>query len=281
MPHRDDQAAHIRTLKGLFAETAQAAGFAIESVYRALVVGTDPWPDGRPPSPSHRGFPTTRIPLSMHRHTLARFNEQIEVHVWVEDEGFLPPEEVVAQGKQAAIRGIMLDAQRGLPYLFFDERLNWSEDDLEPEKKAAEDLDRALQFLMAAEFLVSEGMFEAACENMFAAAELAVMAFLQAKQIGLPDTTTKHWARAEWLCDHGETSLGVSPEDAQVLVTLCRARNDWRYGDRGKDGSRALRIPTELVKRLPGVQRIVRRARYEVLTALDLEVGRNWIVRER
>jgi hypothetical protein len=81
-------------------------------------------------------------------------------------------------------------------------------------------------FWHAARDLVSRGGIAAACENMFAAAELATMAIME----GTNCAVRGHSARSTWLQSNGPT-YGLTPDESASLGKLLNARNLYRYGD--------------------------------------------------
>lgn len=141
------------------------------------------------------------------------------------------------------------------PFAFFDVDLGVLKFDYHPRRDAAErDVVAALQFLAACRVLAGRGGFDAVCENMFAATELATMAMM--KLAG-----TEGWGhstRTEWLIAEGAW-YGLTPEQAQVLAELRAARNDYRYGDAVPDMT-----VVELLSRLPSVEAVVSAARRAV-----------------
>ncbi len=84
----------------------------------------------------------------------------------------------------------------------------------------------AEQFLFAATWLLERGGFEAACENLFAAAELATMAIMESADA----STRNHRSRADWLEARG-VEMQVPARGVAALRVLLAARNGYRYGD--------------------------------------------------
>lgn len=266
MSQRADEL-EIRPFKDWLADPIAAAGLDTDDVYRALVIGSDS------AVASDFGGTPADLNLGPCHGILVRFNEDAAVTVWVGDEGWFSPEEVVEQGRENEVRGVLFDTPRGEPYLFFDQRLQWLESEQRPSNLASFELGRCLQFMTAALYLVSEGMFEAACEQMFATTELAVMAYVEAFSLPLGGQGTRHERRAQWLVREGPSLLGVTPAEAQVLEELRVARNDWRYGD----GNAPL-IPKALVDRMSAVKAVVKRAHYVVQTKIYKDNDQSWIV---
>lgn len=217
---------------------AIAAGIEPAQVYRALIVGTPTGPDGA---------------IVINRHAIVTLNDDVKVLVFIGDDEILTADEVVAKGRQGEMRGVILGVERGVPFSFFDVSLGYLSFDYRgSEEKAQRYLLGANQFWYAAQHMVFKGGYEAACENMFAAAELATMALMQ---VGGRKATEGHKSRARWLQESG-SDLGLSSAGSRVVQVLYDARNDWRYDD-----GHSPQVPVDLVKLVPIVAEVVDAAR--------------------
>ena len=110
------------------------------------------------------------------------------------------------------------------------------------------------QFWFAATKLIGRNALSAGCENLFGAAELAVMAIIEASGA----VTSSHRARSAWLLDHGHT-LGLSADQCAALGSLLSARNSYRYGDHRVNVS-----PMQLIELVPAVEAIRAAAKREI-----------------
>lgn len=93
-------------------------------------------------------------------------------------------------------------------------------------ERARRHLTTASQFWHAARDLVRRGGIDAACENMFAAAELATMAMME----GTNSAVRGHSARSARLQTNGP-AYGLTSDESASLGRLLNARNLYRYGD--------------------------------------------------
>lgn len=160
-----------------------------------------------------------------------RINELAKAAVYVGDDRIVDVDkaaEVLPQGaSDEAFRGLLPDVGPDDPYSFFDLRLGYLSFDYQPgRERARRHLRRATQFWHAARDLVLRGGIDAACENMFAAAELAVMAIME----GTDCAVRGHSGRSTWLETNGPR-YGLTPEESAVVGQLLDARNLYRYGD--------------------------------------------------
>ena len=102
--------------------------------------------------------------------------------------------------------------------------------------------------------LIEHGGPNAACENLFAAAELATMALMEVAE----DPGFGHRRRSDWLQDHA-AAVGLTEEQAKTLAELYVARDAYRYGDQA-----ATMSPVALLERVPHVEAILQAAKAAV-----------------
>lgn len=132
--------------------------------------------------------------------------------------------------------------------MFFDLDLGQLHFDLQPRREwAKRHLSVAEQFRFAVKLLVERGGFGAACENLFACAELATMALMEAGDKPVFD----HRRRSTWLVALG-AAFGLSENESQVLEILLAARNAYRYGD-----AAAAVSAVELMERVAHVDKLL------------------------
>ncbi len=113
-----------------------------------------------------------------------RLNEAVRAAVYVGDDRIVDLDRAVELqadgGENIPIRGLVPDVPPDEPFSFFDLRLGYLSFDYQPRRQwAKQHLTTAEQFWHAARDLVMRGGLGAACENMFAAAELATMALME------------------------------------------------------------------------------------------------------
>jgi len=160
-----------------------------------------------------------------------RLNEAVRAAVYVGDDRIVDLDrafELQADGDdEMPIRGLVPDVPPDEPFSFFDLRLGYLSFDFQPRRQwAKRHLTIAEQFWHAAQDLVMRGGLGAACENMFAAAELATMALMEVSH----NAGWGHSRRSEWLRANGRVH-GLTEEEAATLGVLYGARNVYRYGD--------------------------------------------------
>ena len=181
-----------------------------------------------------------------------RINDEVRAAVYVGDDQIVDLDAAAAShGKDGDLRGLVPDVPPDLPYMFFDLRLGYLSFNLQPRRDMAErHVRNAGQFWHAACDLVARGGLNAACENMFAAAELATMALMEVAE----DPGFGHRSRSEWLQDHA-AGVGLTEDQAKALSELHIARNAYRYGDEA-----ATMSPVSLLERVPHVEAILQAA---------------------
>ncbi len=151
--------------------------------------------------------------------------------------------------EERRIRGVVPDVHPNDRYMFFDLDLGYLSFDLQPRRDMARrHVTIAEQFLHAAGELLALGGLNAACENLFAAAELATMAAMEAST----DPGFGHRRRSEWLSSNG-AGLGLNAEQSVILGLLLDARNSYRYGDLGA----SVMTPVDLVESVALVEAVV------------------------
>lgn len=196
-----------------------------------------------------------------------RANQAVKAAVYVGDDRIVDLDRAVELREEgdaeAEIRGLVPDAPPDEPFSFYDLRLGYLSFDLQPRRQRAKrHLTTAEQFWHAAQDLVMRGGLDAACENMFAAAELATMAMMEVSQ----NAGWGHSRRSEWLRANGHAH-GLTGEEAAALEVLHRARNAYRYGD-----ATASRVtPVSLVELVPHVSAVLTAARSAVNLAKPTE----------
>jgi hypothetical protein len=94
----------------------------------------------------------------------------------------------------------------------------------------------------------------AACENMFGAAELATMALMETEASRARD----HKTRTQWLVGNGARH-GLTSDQSNSLRRLHEARNLYRYGDISIGVT-----PVDLVEMVPHVHALLEVARAAV-----------------
>jgi HEPN domain-containing protein len=197
-----------------------------------------------------------------------RINEAVKAALYIDDDRIMDLDETIerlASGENFLIRALIPDVPPDQPFSFFDLRLGYLVFDWQPRRAwAKRHMMIAEQFWHAARDLVSRGGLNAACENMFAAAELATMALMEVSEhAGLG-----HHSRSEWLRTNGP-AYGLSDTAAAVLEALYRGRNVYRYGD-----SESTITPVELLGLLPHVEALLDTSRMAVRRSADDHSGR-------
>jgi hypothetical protein len=222
----------IRELRRHWVDSAaQRKGLDPAKVHRALIIGNT-------------------------RDAEVRFNEAVKAAVYVGDDRIVDLDRAVEMqakdGEDAQIRGLVPDVPPDEPFAFFDLRLGYLSIDYQPRRQwARRHLTVAEQFWHAAQDLILRGGLGAACENMFAAAELATMALMQVSE----NAGWGHSKRSQWLRANGQAH-GLTDEAAAALGVLHEARNVYRYGDT------AARItPVSLIELVPHVAAVLTAAR--------------------
>lgn len=227
----------IRELRRHWVDSAaERAGIKPEEVHRALIIGAT-------------GDAEVRV------------NQAVGAAVYVGDDRIVDLDRAVELraegGEKREIRGLVPDVPPDEPFSFYDLRLGYLSFDLQPRRQwAKRHLTSAEQFWHAAEELVMRGGLSAACENMFAAAELATMALMEVSQ----NAGWGHSRRSEWLHANGDTH-GLTSEEASALGVLLGARNAYRYGDTAPGVT-----PVSLLELVPHVSAILGAARSAVNT---------------
>lgn len=160
-----------------------------------------------------------------------RINEAAKAVVYVGDDRIVDVDQAAALlpggASDEQFRGLLPDVGPDEPYSFFDLRLGYLSFNFQPgRERARRHLTAASQFWHAARDLVRRGGIDAACENMFAAAELATMAMME----GTTSAIRAHSARSAWLQSNGP-AYGLTPDESACLGKLLSARNLYRYGD--------------------------------------------------
>lgn len=199
---------------------------------------------------------TTALVLLRDNHAEVRINESVRAAVYIGDDAILNLNAAAARAsKEQEIRGIVPDVPPDVPFMIFDLRLGYVAFDLQPRRGMAErHLTTGEQFMHAARDLVGRGALNAACENLFAAAELATMALMEVSV----DPGFGHRLRSEWLNDHAG-AVGLSAVEAAALGDLLEARNSYRYGDQT-----AAISPLAIIDYLPNVETMLSAARNAV-----------------
>lgn len=208
-------------------------------------------------------------PVTVTRALIIGNNADAEVRIGaaVRAAVYLGDDRIVSLDEAAAIisnpeevRGIVHDVSPDSPYMFFDLHLGQLQFDLQPRREwAKRHLAVAEQFQFVVGPLVERGGFGAACENLFACAELATMALMEAGNQPL----FGHRARSEWLAANG-AAFGLSEVESEVLGVLLTARNVYRYGDPSSVIS-----AVELMDRLAHVDKLIVAARSVVGGSAD------------
>jgi hypothetical protein len=188
-----------------------------------------------------------------------RLNEAVRAAVYVGDDRIVDLDRAVELqadgGENIPIRGLVPDVPPDEPFSFFDLRLGYLSFDYQPRRQwAKQHLTTAEQFWHAARDLVMRGGLGAACENMFAAAELATMALMEVSR----NAGWGHSRRSEWLRANGPVH-GLTDADAATLGVLHGARNVYRYGDTTSGIT-----PVSLVELIPHVAAVLAAARNAV-----------------
>lgn len=157
-----------------------------------------------------------------------RIGDEVQAAVLLGDDQIVSLDEAVTTGTEpGAIRAVVPDLLPEQPHMLFDLELGHLTFDLRRRRVQAErHLHVAEQFRAAAALLIRHQGFGAACENLFAAAELATMALMEAGN----EPLFGHPKRAIWL-EANAAGFGLSQPDSEVLGKLLTARNSYRYGD--------------------------------------------------
>lgn len=188
-----------------------------------------------------------------------RLNEAVKAAVYVGDDRIVDLDGAVGLqadgGEGSSIRGLVPDVPLDEPFSFFDLRLGYLVFDYQPRRQwAKRHLTTAEQFWHAAQDLVMRGGLGAACENMFAATELATMALMEVSH----NAGWGHPRRSEWLRANGPRH-GLTDEEAATLGVLYGARNVYRYGDTTSGTT-----PVSLVELIPHISVVLAAARSAV-----------------
>lgn len=185
-----------------------------------------------------------------------RVNDDVRAAVYVGDDEILDLDEAAARSAEQGelvIRGLVPDVPPDAAFAFFDVRLGYLAFDYQPRRAWAQrHLAIAGQFWAAARYLMDRGGLNAACENLFAAAELATMALLEAAAA----PASGHRSRSEWLRANA-AGTGLTAPQAAVLAVLLAARNAYRYGDAGATDL----SPVGLLEQAEHVERLLQIAR--------------------
>ncbi|HSH59890.1 MAG TPA: HEPN domain-containing protein [Acidimicrobiales bacterium] len=209
---------------------------------------------GIDPSKVHRAFVIGNTGVAE-----VRINDAVKAAVYVGEDRIVDLDQAAELLPRGAsdenFKGLLPDVGPDDPYSFFDLQLRYLSFDYQPGRELARrHLARADQFWHAAGDLVARGAIDAACENMFAAAELATMALME----GTNGAVRGHSARSTWLEANGPT-YGLTSEDSATLGKLLQARNVYRYGD-----SRSTITPVVLLELYMHVQNVLRAAQRAV-----------------
>ncbi len=180
-----------------------------------------------------------------------RLNEAVKAAVYVGDDRIVDLDRAVELksegGEETWIRGLVPDVPPDEPFSFFDLRLGYLSVDYRRRQRAKRHMTIAEQFWYAARELVLRGGLGAACENMFAATELATMALMEVSQ----NAGWGHSKRSEWLRANGPAH-GLTDEEAATLGVLHEARNVYRYGDTTSEIT-----PVSLIELVPHVSAVL------------------------